>query len=318
MEKYYLTLSGQIWSILEGIFDTGKLVYETDFFHIREWNIEGYAILRGLVFTESQGLESIQPVSCVKNENGEELCKTDWQKYSILPMEAFHTMVMGVIALTSNTRYCTNDVYSVLHVGLGSGSILTYLEYIKPQWIHTVLEIFPEIIQAATKFGVHPKDNIDIINIDANAYFDNICQGNQFDIIIVDAFDVNDKMPKCSTEPQVIEPCLSDEGIITMNIIYLGTQDEYVLPIFDLVKSYRDRYKHVFLIESSKYHKILFAHNKKDSITDEDIFYRTEFLHRQCNLPLFTRGRGFLFDVDSHTEAELLEWLRAIHHYRLY
>lgn len=222
-----------------------KLVFSKGDITVNDWDTKEYGNIRGLVFSESKGLEGLHPVSCHKNNNGKEYCSGGWNRSTVPPLEYIHTMALSILSMKSSSNECIYKENNVLHVGLGAGTLLSFLEYAKPEWKQTALEISHEVIEIAPLFGIHEGDNIHLIEIDANEYFDNTCHGNRFDVISFDAFDYEDNVAQCTNQPEIIKHCLTKDGVVVVNLVFPDMSDENVLPLYQTVKSYKNSFRNL-------------------------------------------------------------------------
>lgn len=107
----------------------------------------------------------------------------------------------------------------VLHLGLGGGSMLRFLRHYFPQIQHTVVELYPDVIEAAHEHFFIPRtaDNLQIIQGDGLEF---VQTGDaEFDWILVDAFDAWQMVADMAREP-FLHDCrqlLRSRGVLVLN-----------------------------------------------------------------------------------------------------
>ena len=299
-------LIAPIWSELGPRF---RIIEQLDGVKVQEWETSHFGRVRALVFKTSNGIEGIHKVTCIDDKTA---CKSDWSSGDQTPvLEYIHTMTMALITVLSGNECPQDSTKEILHVGLGSGTIPSFVEHFVPQWKQTILEISHDVINAPL-FGVHEGNNLDIVSKDANKYIDGHCGEKSFSAIVMDAFDPNDKIAECTTNTNAIESCLEPEGIVVVNLVLSDQKKSEEM--LSIARTYKKAFSNVIMIESSVYHKVLVASNRREHITHEEFFYRTENLHKVCEIPLLTRGRGYWFDVTQATDTELETWFLTVQH----
>lgn len=265
------------------------------------------------MFKASKGVEGGHYITC-QDVNKPQECKIDWKAGKSIPtFEYLHTVVMSLFSVLPDS--CPNfSEKNILQVGLGPGIVVSFLEYFAPLWNQTSIEILEEVILVAKNyFGLKDNDRSQFLQMDADDYFNQNCMNSKFDGIIFDAYNENDKLADCAANPVNAKSCLLSDGVVVINFVIPdeGLMEDFV----KIATSYGDHFSSVFLIESSRYHKILVATNQKNySFSQEEFFYRTENLYSHCSLPLLTRGRGFMLDVKSVNYEQLYDWFTTIQH----
>ena len=99
-------------------------------------------------------------------------------QYLVLPYTRF--MLMCLI-------FCPKP-QSILHIGLGGGSIVRWLYQEFPNTNQTIIEINSDVIEVAYRFFELPEDKrLQVINADASQFITKISE--KFDLIFLDAFN---------------------------------------------------------------------------------------------------------------------------------
>ena len=129
--------------------------------------------------------------------------------YLVLPYTRF--MLLGLI-------FCP-EPKTVLHIGLGGGSIARWLHREFPNIKQIIIEVNPLVIEVAHKFFEFPKDErLQVINGDASIIVPNLSK--KFDLIFLDAFCENG-IPKEVMGVQFLRnlcDCLNSNGWILGNL----------------------------------------------------------------------------------------------------
>lgn len=104
-------------------------------------------------------------------------------------------------------------------IGLGGGSLAKYCYRHLPETTITVVEISPEVIAMRNEFAIPADDGrFNIVEGDGAAFVTEV--NNQFDVLIVDGFDVGGLPMELGSQP-FYDNCyaaLSDDGIMVANL----------------------------------------------------------------------------------------------------
>ena len=127
----------------------------------------------------------------------------------------------------------------ILLIGLGAASLTRFLYRHRPLSHLTIVEIEPAVVAAARHFFKLPEDDKRIhMVIGCGAEFV-LSTDKKFDLILVDGFNEHAHPGQLNTLPfyQACRSCLSDQGILTVNLLGLckGVLGGYahVLEAFD-------------------------------------------------------------------------------------
>ena len=290
----------------------GDIIFETDAFVVKDWETSTFGKFRGLLFKSSSGIEGGQTVSCIDDKPDQ--CTSDWEFGTKLPaFEYLHTTLMSFFAFSPES--CPNEhKKKFLHIGVGSGTAISWLEHFAPLWENVGVDILSDVIYMVEKyFNLNSNDRTTFIHADANDYFAQKCSNAKFDGIFLDAYNENDELVSCTRKPKIISPCLADDNsIVVINFVF---ETSAMMPdVVPVVHDYMDEFENVIIVEASKHHKILVATNREFTFSQEEFFYRTEHLKSVCSLPHLTRGRGFMLDTKSVTKDELNSWFIQVQH----
>lgn len=280
---------------------------------VLEWETQYNGKFRALMFTASMGIEGGHSVICDRNDQN---CFADWREKKVPAIGYLHSMALAITSTTlSPALICPSEYLHFLHVGLGSGTLVSFLLENFERWAHTVVEIDAEVINIAPQFGVYPSERLRLEHYDIAKFIqENRCK-NQYDGIIIDAYDFKDRIPEALLNAKLIAPCLSSDkhAFVVINLVpQVIRQEEF----FALLYTYRLQFKFLYLIEGTEYNKILVAHNQDEQITIEELFYRSEFLFRNCNHPLMERGRGHYYNTNAGSFDDAWLWFSTINRQR--
>lgn len=107
----------------------------------------------------------------------------------------------------------------ILHIGLGGGSLLRFCYEHLPESVHTVVELHAEVVAAARQWFELPEEGERLtIHVMDGVAFMAQCE-QQFDLILVDAFDGVEIVADTVREP-FLHDCrqaLSAEGVLSLN-----------------------------------------------------------------------------------------------------
>ncbi len=114
----------------------------------------------------------------------------------------------------------SENIKTVLTIGLGGGSVTKYMHAYCPDIKQTVVEINPEVIQVArSHFFLQENDErLDVIEGDGIAYMED--HPTSHDCVIIDGFD-SDGIPDGFCTPDFFDTCygaLNDNGVFLINL----------------------------------------------------------------------------------------------------
>lgn len=150
----------------------------------------------------------------VDTEDGQKVLNSESTCYSGKTLHDIFIKVFGYIE--------TNDVKSVLLLGLGGGTVVNILRNELNFQGHIVaVELDPVIIDIAVQeFGIQPGKKLELVCMDATEYVRT--SRKKFDMIICDIF-VDNTLPDALTDESFwlnVVKRLSNEGIIVFNVFH--------------------------------------------------------------------------------------------------
>uniref|UniRef100_A0A0A9YAL4 Methyltransferase-like protein 13 n=2 Tax=Lygus hesperus TaxID=30085 RepID=A0A0A9YAL4_LYGHE len=186
---------------------------------VEEVQVDGGGTMRRLYFLSAKNIiQSEAKVRVVKTRRGHERVIVDTTS---LCCTHHSFMVMGVIAVQKPSQ--------VLVIGLGGGSLCSYLRKVLPKTVLTAVELDPEMKEVATKYFGLIEDKQLLIYIQDGLEFirDASKEGNQYDAIM---FDVDNKdiitglscPPPSFLEPEILKlvnSILNPNGVFILNLV---------------------------------------------------------------------------------------------------
>eukprot|EP00747_Dinoflagellata_sp_TGD_P164153 gnl/TRDRNA2_/TRDRNA2_183690_c0_seq1.p1 gnl/TRDRNA2_/TRDRNA2_183690_c0~~gnl/TRDRNA2_/TRDRNA2_183690_c0_seq1.p1 ORF type:complete len:372 (-),score=91.66 gnl/TRDRNA2_/TRDRNA2_183690_c0_seq1:112-1227(-) len=112
----------------------------------------------------------------------------------------------------------TSSEPHILSIGLGAGTLPMMLRKAFGSSRQTVVELSSEVVQAAGCFGGGAAE-YDTVNDDGRGYIER-AQDAEFDAVLVDVFDGEDKVPSCFTTSEffhTVRRTLKPDGLLVMN-----------------------------------------------------------------------------------------------------
>lgn len=129
--------------------------------------------------------------------------------------------MMASLALRKKPRWPRK----VLLIGLGAASLTRFLYRHRPDAHLTIVEIEPAVVAAARHFFKLPEDDkrIHIVIGDGAEFV--LATKKKYDLILVDGFNEYAHPGQLNSQPfyQACRSCLSDQGIMAVNLLGLGS-----------------------------------------------------------------------------------------------
>lgn len=206
---------------------------------------------------------------------------------TILPL-AYTRFIMLACVLTPRLN-------SVLHIGLGGGTMPRFLDACFPGLRQLAIEINPAVIAAARRdFRLGEIAGLELLRGDAIALLPTL--GERFDIIFLDAFDDNKTPEGLITQDSLREigRRLNPDGWLAANV-YADN-----LSLRALHRRWREAFAQVWQIRDEPlFWPVLFAGCRSDAVNFVDLIARARELERIMPLPL-TRMVAGLVPLSRH------------------
>lgn len=151
---------------------------------------------------------------------------------------ALDNMVPEYRALLGSALKNCGQLSKVLVLGFGAGIVPIAVAQSHPEATVESVDISPDVLAAASCFGVEPSDKMKLVESDGRAYLESVEDGS-LDMLFVDIYDDKAHMPPCFTTVEFFATAkkkLSKEGQLAMNIVTDQLQD--VVP--SVVASFTD------------------------------------------------------------------------------
>ncbi len=179
----------------------------------------------------------------------------------------------------------------VLIVGLGGGTIPSFLRHYYPQLKIDVVELDPEVVRAAKKFfGFQEDQNMRVFVQDGRKYIEETTL--RYDVIFLDAFGAENVPPPLTTREflQACRQALRPGGLVVGNIWSRASN-----PLYDsMVRTYQDVFPTLYILDvPGSGNRILFALPRKQTIQKAELV-------RQAREE--SRRRKFRFDMGDPVE----------------
>ncbi|MCS7306541.1 MAG: fused MFS/spermidine synthase [Thermoguttaceae bacterium] len=179
----------------------------------------------------------------------------------------------------------------VLIVGLGGGTIPSFLRHYYPQLQIDVVELDPEVVKAAKKFfGFKEDQNMRAIVQDGRKYIEQTKL--RYDVIFLDAFGAENVPPPLTTREflQACRQALAPGGLVVGNIWSRASN-----PLYDsMVRTYQDVFPTLYILDVPESgNRILFALPEKKVIQKADLARRAREE---------SQSRKFRFDMGQPVE----------------
>jgi len=160
----------------------------------------------------------------------------------------------------------------VLIVGLGGGTIPSFLRHYYPRLKIDVVELDPEVVTAAKKFfGFQEDQNLRALVQDGRKYIEET--KIRYDVIFLDAFGA-DNVPPPLTTRQFLQACrraLAPGGLVVGNIWSRASN-----PLYDsMIRTYQDVFETVYILDvPASGNRIVFALPQKKTIQKAELARR--------------------------------------------
>ena len=121
-------------------------------------------------------------------------------------------------AMMAGFLFCP-DAGSVLHIGLGAGSMPRFIHRFFPDVQQTVVELYPEVTEVAFRFfGLPVSPRLRVVQADGAAYFQQ--SSERFDLIFLDAFHADGVAGHLETKTyfHAVSSHLEDRGWVVNNV----------------------------------------------------------------------------------------------------
>ena len=171
----------------------------------------------------------------------------------------------------------------VLIVGLGGGTIPSFLHHHFPKMTIDVVDIDPDIVDVAKKFFGFREDATMRAFVDDGRRFIEKSRG-RYDIIFLDAFSSDDIPYHLSTREflQSAREAITPSGLVVANI-----WSRYSNPLYDsMVRTYQDVFEELYILDvRGAGNKILIALPHKQQIERDDLVKRAGKLSYDNHFP---------------------------------
>jgi len=141
-----------------------------------------------------------------------EFCNADVAATMQSPGSGYIASMAGALTLHSSAPQ------RILSVGLGAGTLALVLHEVFPDSQQTVVELSSDVVDAARCFGA-AGSQFELVTADGRSYLEGANDG-EFDAILIDVFDNEDKVPSCFTTHEFFQTSkrkLKPGGVIAMN-----------------------------------------------------------------------------------------------------
>ena len=180
----------------------------------------------------------------------------------------------------------------VLIVGLGGGTIPSFLHKHYPNMTIDVVDIDPDVLDVAKRFfGFRETPTMHAYVADGRRFIEE-CR-NPYDIIFLDAFGSENIPYHLATREflQAVRRALSPQGIAVGNI-----WSSYSNPLHDsMVRTYRDVFDELYILDvRGAGNEILVAVPRKGKIRQADLAQRASRISKEKHFP-FDMGEGVAY-----------------------
>jgi hypothetical protein len=108
----------------------------------------------------------------------------------------------------------------ILSIGLGAATIPLWFSHALPSASIDAVDISGDVVAAAPCFGVKPSASLQLVQQDGREYTESQLDSS-YDIMFIDAFDDNDKIPGCLSTVEffdMLRKKLRPGGVLSMNV----------------------------------------------------------------------------------------------------
>ena len=167
----------------------------------------------------------------------------------------------------------------VLIVGLGGGTIPSFLHKHYPKTAIDVVDIDPDVVEVAKKFFGFREDATMRAHVADGRRFIEQCR-DRYDLIFLDAFSAESIPYHLATREflQAVRRALTPNGVVLGNI-----WSRYSNPLYDsMVRTYQDVFDELYILDLRDVgNKILIALPRKQQIARDDLAKRAGTLSKQ-------------------------------------
>ncbi len=180
----------------------------------------------------------------------------------------------------------------VLIVGLGGGTIPSFLHKHFPRMIIDVVEIDADVVDVAKRFFGFREDATMRAYVDDGRRFIEK-RRNLYDIIFLDAFGCENIPYHLATREflQAVRKALTPKGVVVGNVWSRGSNRLYD----SMIRTYQDAFEELYILEVQGVgNRILLALPRKQQVTRDDLVRRAREISSR-NRFRFDMGGGVLF-----------------------
>jgi len=195
----------------------------------------------------------------------------------------------------------------VLVVGLGGGTIPTFLRKHYPRLVIDVVEIDPDVVYVAERFFGFRKDaNMQPYVDDGRRFIERY--RNRYDVIFLDAFGADNVPYDLATQEflDAVRRALTPNGVVVGNIWSRASN-----PLYDsMVRTYQEVFDELYILDvRARGNKILIALPRKERLSRNDMARRVKTVSRKQNFP-FDMGElvtyGYNYAVEKNSDGQVL------------
>ena len=184
----------------------------------------------------------------------------------------------------------------ILVVGLGGGTLPSFLRRHYPEAAIDVVEIDPDIVEVAkTFFGFREDERMRVHVADGREFIERIGQP-RYDVIFLDAFGAKSVPPRLTTEEflQAVRRAVMPEGVVVGNLWRPSDN-----PLYDsMVRTYQEVFDDLFVIEvAGDVNNMLFALPRRQPISQAELARRARAI---------SAAGQFRFDLGDLVEASFI------------
>ncbi|GAM21197.1 hypothetical protein SAMD00019534_043720 [Acytostelium subglobosum LB1] len=187
-----------------------------------------------------------------------------------------HVPLAYIRATIASLTFLTKRPTSILLVGLGGGSIATYLHKHFPSAHIDIVEMHQRMLDVAEQYSnfrrndnvvVHISDGLDYVERQSRA-------GKHYDLIYQDG---------CSSAPcnlmtvdgfKIMSKLLSPEGVYLQNLIGLRRH-------FGVIRNMQEAFRELYYVESGSVNQVFIGYNYNVSLSTSDLVTRGEMFQLQ-------------------------------------
>lgn len=201
------------------------------------------------------------------------------------------------------------DPQRVLIVGLGGGTIPTFLRKHYPRLTIDVVEIDPVVVEVAEKFfGFRRDDRMKAYVYDGRDFIELPWCRNRYDVIFLDAFGADNVPYKLATKEflQAVRLALTPKGVVVGNIWSRSSNSLYD----SMVRTYQEVFDELYILDvRARGNKILIALPRKERLSRNDMARRVKTVSRKQNFPYDMGDHvtyGYNYAVEKNSDGEVL------------